>query len=94
VEVAADRIVQEAFTNVTRHARARTCCIRLIRGIDKLQVEIADDGVGLSPECHMGVGLVSMRERAEELGGSWTIESTPMGGTRVLADLPYLGAKS
>jgi signal transduction histidine kinase len=81
VEVAAFRISQEALTNVVRHAQARTCHIGL-----KL-----DDGVGLSAartEHPAGVGLASMRERAEELGGTCVIESPPTGGTRVRAYLP------
>jgi signal transduction histidine kinase len=52
-------------------------------------IEIIDDGQGLPPACRQGVGLASMRERAEELGGSWLIEPTPAGGTCVRAQLPY-----
>jgi signal transduction histidine kinase len=90
VEVAAFRITQEALTNVVRHAQARMCLIRL-KLEDGLWVEITDDGVGLPApqnEHPAGVGLASMRERAEELGGTCTIESLPTGGTRVLARLP------
>lgn len=87
VEVAAYRIVQEALTNVIRHARARACRIRL--SVDhELELEITDDGVGLSEERRAGVGLSSMRERAAELGGTCVVESAPTGGTRVLARLP------
>jgi signal transduction histidine kinase len=89
VEVAAYRIVLEALTNVERHARARRCVVRLTLD-DALQLEIADDGVGLSPGYQAGVGLTSMRERAAELGGSCTIESASDGGTRVLARLPLV----
>jgi signal transduction histidine kinase len=87
VEVAAYRIVQEAITNVARHARAQTCRIRISLG-KELQLEIIDDGVGLPPDRHAGVGLTSMRERAAELGGSCVIERIPTGGTRVLVRLP------
>ena len=87
VEVAVYRIAQEAITNVARHARARTCRIRISLG-KELQLEIIDDGVGLSPDRHAGVGLTSMRERAAELGGSCVIEPMPTGGTRVLVRLP------
>jgi len=87
VEVAAYRIVQEALTNVVHHAHAHTCIIRL--GLtDRLQLEIADDGVGLAAERGTGVGLFSMRERAAELGGACTIERLPSGGTCVRASLP------
>jgi signal transduction histidine kinase len=87
VEVAAYRIVTEALTNVVRHAQATSCevCLRLDGG---LLLEIADDGVGLSPDRRAGVGLVSMSERAAELGGRCDIESMPGAGTRVRAVLP------
>jgi signal transduction histidine kinase len=91
VEVALYRIAQEALTNVVRHAHARHCDLRL--ALDEaagwLSLCIQDDGCGLPSSHGVGVGLVSMRERAEELGGTWTIEPVPTGGTRVLARLPY-----
>ncbi len=88
VEVAAYRIAQEALTNVVRHARARTCIIRLAVEDPALRLEVTDDGAGLPSERRAGVGLLSMRERAEELGGSLVAEALPAGGTRVLACLP------
>jgi signal transduction histidine kinase len=90
VEVAAYRIAQEAITNVARHAEARHCIVRLAldRDGEALRVEIQDDGRGRDPGRPMGVGMVSMRERAEELGGSWVIEALPRGGTLVTARLP------
>ncbi len=87
VEVAAFRITQEALTNVVRHAQARTCFIALTFD-DALRLEIQDDGVGLPKDRRAGVGLTSMRERAEELGGMCVIESSPAGGTRIVAQLP------
>jgi signal transduction histidine kinase len=87
VEVAAYRIAQEALTNVVRHAHARNCTVRLSL-LDELRLEVADDGVGLPAEPHAGVGLLSMRERATEVGGSCEIEPLPDHGTRVLARLP------
>jgi signal transduction histidine kinase len=88
VEVATYRIVQEALTNVARHARARACRVRLSLG-DELELEITDDGIGLSEDRRPGMGLSSMRERAAELGGACTVEPAgPRGGTRVLARLP------
>jgi signal transduction histidine kinase len=92
VEVAAYYIAREAITNTARHARARSCRVLLALqdGPERveLRLEITDDGVGLSDERHLGVGLSSMRERAEELGGKFSVESPPEGGTRVVARLP------
>jgi signal transduction histidine kinase len=88
VEVAAYRIVQEALANVTHHSRAHRCSIRLVCSEESLLIEVIDDGTGLSAEHHAGVGLLSMRERAEELGGTCEISQAPVGGTRVRAFLP------
>jgi signal transduction histidine kinase len=88
VEVAAYRIAQEALANVVRHAGARTCTLRLAVTASTLVVEITDDGRGLPASRRSGVGLQSMRERAEELGGSWTIEAPSGSGCRVRAVLP------
>ncbi len=90
VEVAVYRIVQEALTNVARHARARTCRVRLEwdQAAGLLHLEVVDDGRGIDARQRMGVGLHSMRERAVELGGTWSVEALPEGGTRVQAVLP------
>jgi signal transduction histidine kinase len=87
VEVAAYRIVQEAVTNVVRHAHAHSCLVRVAAG-DTLSVEVRDDGIGLAPDHPAGVGLASMRERAEELGGTLTISPVWPGGTQLTARLP------
>jgi signal transduction histidine kinase len=87
VEVAAYRIALEAMTNVSRHAGARHCCVRLSLP-DDLCLEVTDDGHGLPMSVQAGVGLTSMRERAEELGGMCIAESLPTGGTGVTARLP------
>jgi len=87
VEVAAYRIVEEALTNVSRHAQARMCAVRLAL-TDVLEVEIADDGIGIPTERRAGVGLLSMRERAAELGGACVIEALGELGTRVYAQIP------
>jgi signal transduction histidine kinase len=87
VEVAAYRIVQEALENVSKHSQARECGIRF-RNHNGLEIEITDNGIGLPPNSTPGVGLRSMRERAEELGGSCVIERGANRGTRVLACLP------
>jgi len=92
VEVAAYRIVQEALNNVIRHAHAYSCQISMnivtAEPRTALRLEILDDGIGLSRSHHPGIGTVSMRERAEELGGRCVVESMPDGGTRVCAEIP------
>jgi signal transduction histidine kinase len=65
VEVAAYRIVQEALTNVTRHAQARRCTVAVTLEDHNLNLVIADDGKGYPVDLHFGVGLNSMRERAK-----------------------------
>jgi len=87
VEVAAYRIVQESLANIVRHADARSCRVEL--AVDSaLHLTIVDDGVGLPTTRRAGVGLMSMRERAAELGGTCVIESAPAAGTCVRAELP------
>ncbi len=90
VEVAVYRITQEALANVVRHSQGRACVVRLkmADSLPAMQLEIIDDGTGLPAERHAGVGLSSMRERAEELGGTCVIESAPNEGTKVTARLP------
>jgi signal transduction histidine kinase len=88
LEVAAYRIIEEALTNVARHAQARACKVRLMLTDDALEIEIVDDGIGLPTERRAGVGLLSIRERAAELGGASSIEVFGEAGTRVYARLP------
>jgi signal transduction histidine kinase len=94
VEVAAYRIAQEALNNVVRHAGASACAIRLEWAAAEaaLWLQVDDDGQGLPAEARAGVGLSSMRERAEELGGTCQVAARPEGGTRVSARLPLPGA--
>ncbi len=90
VEAAAYRIALEGVTNVVRHAEARHCQVVLTvsEGAQAyLDIEINDDGVGLPAEYRAGVGLNSMRERAEELGG-WLVADNLARGTQVTARLP------
>jgi signal transduction histidine kinase len=88
VEVAAYSIAREALTNAARHAAARHVRVRLRLEGRLLVMEVADDGTGLTPDHVPGVGMQSMRERAEELGGTLTVEAPTNGGTRVRARLP------
>lgn len=88
-EVAVYRIVQEAVTNVLRHANATVCTVRLADDEgDGVSIEVADDGVGIHDAVVEGVGLRSMRERAAELGGTCHVQPTADGGTLVRANLP------
>ena len=90
VEVAAYRIVMEAVTNVIKHASASNCHIsfELLEHQSYLRITISDDGIGLGAVLTSGLGLQSMRERCEELGGTFTIEANMPQGTQVLAVLP------
>jgi signal transduction histidine kinase len=90
VEVAAYRIGMEALTNVVRHAQARTCTLTVQRDRNLIIITISDDGCGLPVGLVLGIGMRSMRERAEELGGTCTIEARPEGGTLVVARLPLM----
>jgi signal transduction histidine kinase len=96
VELAAYRIVQEALTNVAKHARATECHVRLTQLPDRLLVEVEDNGVGFiddtdRPIVSRGLGLVSVRERAVRLGGTFNVLSVPGEGTRVIVSLPEQG---
>ena len=87
VEVAAYLIVSEALTNVLRHSGARACVVRLAVEGDTLDLEVTDDGTGLTPDRVPGVGIESMAERAAEVGGTCVCAAT-LPGTRVHARLP------
>ncbi len=86
VEVAAYRIAVEALTNVVRHTDSRVASVTLARSGSTLTVEVTDRAPAAG-EWHAGVGLSSMRERAEELGGRLVVGSTAAGGC-VRAELP------
>lgn len=88
VAVTAHRIAGEALTNAVRHAHARRICVTLRGQADHLLVEVADDGTGIVHPRPGGVGLDSMRQRAEAVGGTLTVTAVPEQGTRVRAVLP------
>jgi signal transduction histidine kinase len=86
VDLAAYRIVQEALTNVTRHAGATTAVIRVRPDHDDVLVEVEDNGAGGTSAP--GTGILGMRERAQALGGSLTTGPRPDGGFLVCVRLP------
>jgi signal transduction histidine kinase len=91
VELSAFRIVQEALTNVRRHAAASRVEVRLRYGTEALEVSVENDGTDAEhAESGEGHGLRGMRERATMLGGALSVGPLDEGGYRVTAILPYL----
>jgi signal transduction histidine kinase len=89
VQLAAYRIVQEALTNVVKHAAPAGCTVRLMIGNDSLTVEVVDDGAGPATTGEGGHGLVGMRERVAAFGGELRTGPRRGGGFEVHARLPY-----
>jgi signal transduction histidine kinase len=89
VDLSAHRIIQEALTNVGKHARGAATTVRLGWLPDALEVEVRDRGPGPRQPAGEGHGLVGMRERARIHGGSVSAAPAPEGGFRVVAHLPY-----
>ncbi len=91
VETALYRIVQEALTNVIRHAHATTASVVIERRSDRVRAIIEDDGCGFDPDSLHGdghLGLNGIRERAELLNGQLIIESAPGHGTTLYVEIP------
>jgi two-component system, NarL family, sensor kinase len=88
VETAVYRIAGEALTNVVRHARARSCEVSLHACEGQLMLRVEDDGSGFPAAMDPGVGLRSMRERAGELGGRFTLGQSSRGGALIEVCLP------
>src|SRR6266545_759809 len=95
VDLAAFRIVQEAVTNVARHAGQSAAIVRVAYGEHEVTLQIDDDGRGGTPSSisGSGSGLAGMRERAAALGGRLEVGPRPGGGFRVRAELPMDGAR-
>jgi PAS domain S-box-containing protein len=95
VEMTAYRIVQEALTNVARHADVDQVAVRVWTTADRLSVQIEDRGHGFDPEAALSNprtgGLTGMQERVKLLAGQLTIESRPGEGTQIAAELPCVG---
>ncbi|MEW4569360.1 PAS domain-containing sensor histidine kinase [Tautonia sp. JC769] len=77
------RTAQEALTNVARHAKASRVALHLTHRAGRLNLEIRDDGVGFDPLQATGLGLIGMRERVEDAGGSLRIQSNAQAGTEI-----------
>jgi signal transduction histidine kinase len=94
IEAALYRIIQEAVTNASRHAQARTARVRLAREGQNVCCSVADDGIGFNHEdvcagrVRRGLGLIGIRERLQILGGVCEIQSTPGQGTTINVTLP------
>jgi signal transduction histidine kinase len=89
IDLSAFRIVQEAVTNVVRHAGTRACRVTLdYRDDEELALEITDEGCGRGSTTDTGFGLAGMRERVALLHGEFTAAPCPEGGFRVAARLP------
>jgi signal transduction histidine kinase len=93
IEINLYRIVQEALTNVVRHAKATQADVLLERRENQIITIIEDNGIGFDPETRSQsgrLGLLGMRERAEMMDGHLLVESTPSGGTTIYVEIPYV----
>ncbi len=88
VGLAMFRVVQEALTNVVRHARAQRVILSIVRDDGKIRVTVSDDGIGGAYDRAQGLGLLGMRERAHACGGTLRIEPAEPHGTVVTLELP------
>lgn len=86
------RILQEALSNTLRHARAKTIFVKLFTLQGQVRLRIVDDGIGFDPEDEKltSYGLVSMRERVNEVGGALDIYSAPGKGTQIEVRIPLM----
>ncbi len=98
IEVTLFRALQESLTNIHRHSKASACTIRLRRTAESVEMEVRDNGVGISPEsqiqsvntldAHVGIGIAGMRDRVRQLDGVFRVNGTPGRGTAVYVELP------
>jgi signal transduction histidine kinase len=99
IEATLLRAAQEGLGNVHKHARAAQVILTLTYMDDEIILDVQDDGAGFDPEVapqqarleHRGYGLLSLQERASQLGGSLTVESAPGEGTTLVLSLPISG---
>ena len=95
-ETAIYRIVQEALTNIIKHAQAHAVSVVIAGGGRSVRVVIEDDGVGFAPDRvrESALGLVGMRERVGLLGGRLDVQSAAGRGTTIMAELPLAPARA
>jgi len=94
IEVTLFRVIQEALTNVRKHSRAKNCIVKLEYGNEKINLVVADDGIGFvackrngkSDERHFGI--MTIKERISLINGSINVESTPGMGTKIYVSVP------
>ncbi len=92
LETVVYRLVQEALTNIVKHAEASGVTLQVAEAEGRLDVLVSDDGCGFDTEAERdGFGLDGMRERVELVGGELQIESKPGSGTRMMATIPFAG---
>ena len=87
VEAAAYFVVSEAVANVSKHARAKRAVATVVRDDGRLRVEVVDDGVGGADPAR-GSGLCGLADRIAALDGRLAVLSPPLGGTRLVAEIP------
>jgi signal transduction histidine kinase len=84
-------VAQETLNNVLKHAYATQVAVRLVQKDGMIELSVTDNGLGFDPGSvtEGGLGLVSMRERTERMGGTLTIQSAPHQGTTVTVAVPF-----
>ena len=95
IRIAVYRILQESLNNTRKHAEAKQVRVSLDLQLEWLRLAVHDDGIGFDVPVHLGpivdrghLGLVSMRQWAQDVGGDWRVESQPGEGTRIVVDVP------
>jgi two-component system NarL family sensor kinase len=95
LEATVFRLVQESLTNVAKHSGATGVVVEVLRSEGEITLDVSDDGRGMDPRTRAddgpgaeGLGILNMRERVEELGGEFRVESGEGGGTRIYARIP------
>ena len=86
------RVVQEALTNVARHAQATTVTVKLKAEHSAINLRIEDNGIGFDPaaiDASSSGGIIGMQERISLLGGTLQVQSKPGAGTRIVVEIPY-----